>query len=32
MGRHVFNHPQDSRAPSCIMVTWEDRVAEHAGN
>ena len=25
MGRQVFSHPQESRAPSHIMVTWEDK-------
>ena len=25
IGRQVFSHPQESRAPSCVMVTWEDK-------
>ena len=25
MGRQVFSHLQDSRAPSCVAVTWEDK-------
>lgn len=25
MGRQVFGHPQESRAPSHVMVTWEDK-------
>jgi len=24
-GRHVFSHPQESRAPSHVTVTWEDK-------
>ena len=25
MGRQVFSHPQDSRAPSRVTVTWKDK-------
>ena len=25
MGRQVFSHLQESGAPSCITVTWEDK-------
>ena len=25
MGRQVLSHLQESRAPSCVTVTWEDK-------
>lgn len=25
MGRQMFSHPQESRAPSQVVVTWEDK-------
>jgi len=25
ISRQVLSHPQESRAPSCVTVTWEDK-------